>query len=190
MGKEATINMILNILLKSVSRISINLAKNAVIVFFAFCGKLYHAFYMISITHRNSFYPHNVLGILLKHHFLFLLLFSFYRGVFISGVGGVNTITLFLTLFILFDFWGLDKKGGTFDCFSLFFPKNEILISLLHVHYLVEHLVKEMDGLNNACVLDIVYFVEGNCSFLTNLFAVSYRSKPTTICVILMKKMR
>lgn len=113
--------MILNILLKSVSRISINLAKNAVIVFFAFCGKLYHAFYMISITHRNSFYPHNVLGILLKHHFLFLLLFSFYRGVFISGVGGVNTIPLFLTLFILFDFWGLDKKGGTFDCFSLFF---------------------------------------------------------------------
>lgn len=181
--------MILNILLKSVSRISINLAKNAVIVFFAFCGKLYHAFYMISITHRNSFYPHNVLGILLKHHFLFLLLFSFYRGVFISGVGGVNTIPLFLTLFCLI--FGVQIRKEVRLIVSLcFFPKNEILISLLHVYYLVEHLVKEMNGLNNACVLDIVYFVEGNCSFLTNLFVVSYRSKPTTICVILMKKMR
>lgn len=119
--------------------------------------------------------------------------FSYFHSIeeflFPGWVGWVQYL-LFLTLFILFDFWGLDKKGGTFDCFSLFFPKNEILISLLHVYYLVEHLVKEMDGLNNACVLDIVYFVEGNCSFLTNLFAVSYRSKPTTICVILMKKMR
>lgn len=57
-----------------------------------------------------------------------------------------------------------------------FCPKNEILISLLRVYFLVEHLVKEMDDLNDACVLDIVYFVEGKCSFLTILFVVSYKT--------------
>lgn len=57
-----------------------------------------------------------------------------------------------------------------------FCPKNEILISLLRVYCLVEHLVKEMVDLNDACVLDIVYFVEGKCSFLTILFVVSYKT--------------
>lgn len=36
--------------------------------------------------------------------------------------------------------------------------------------------MKEMDDLNDACVLDIVYFVEGKCSFLTILFVVSYKT--------------
>lgn len=78
------------------------------------------------------------------------------------GGGGIQYF-LFPTLYILFDFWDVDKKGGTLVCFPPFFPKNEILISLLHVYCLVEHLVKEMDNLNDTCVLDILFFVEGNC---------------------------
>lgn len=58
-----------------------------------------------------------------------------------------------------------------------FCPKNEILISLLRVYCLVEHLVKEMDDLNDACVLDIVYFVEGKCSFLTILCVFSIQNQ-------------
>lgn len=71
-----------------------------------------------------------------------------------------------------------------------FCPKNEILISLLRVYCLVEHLVKEMDDLNDACVLDIVYFVEGKCSFLTILFVVSYKTNTNNNLrkLILLKK--
>lgn len=36
--------------------------------------------------------------------------------------------------------------------------------------------MKEMVDLNDACVLDIVYFVEGKCLFLTILFVVSYKT--------------
>lgn len=88
-----------------------------------------------------------------------VLFIYFFKGV---GGGGIQYF-LFPTLYILFDFWDVDKKGGTFVCFPPFFPKNEILISLLHVYCLVEHLVKEMDNLNDTCVLDILFFVEGNC---------------------------
>lgn len=50
--------------------------------------------------------------------------------------------------------------------------------------------MKEMDDLNDACVLDIVYFVEGKCSFLTILFVVSYKTNANNNLrkLILLKK--
>lgn len=35
--------------------------------------------------------------------------------------------------------------------------------------------MKEMDDLNDVCVFDIVYFVEGKCLFLIILFVVLYK---------------
>lgn len=77
---------------------------------------------------------------------------------------------LFVSNFIFFGGGDVYKKEACLFVSLHFCPKNEILISLLRVYCLVEHLVKEMDDLNDACVLDIVYFVEGKCSFLTILF--------------------
>lgn len=111
----------------------------------------------------------NVLGGFFCFVFLFLLLFLFQRGV-LLGWGSLGEIQYFsfLTLFIFFILgMCIRKEACLFVCLH-FCPKNEILISLLRVYCLVEHLVKEMDDLNDACVLDIVYFVEGKCSFLTN----------------------
>lgn len=50
--------------------------------------------------------------------------------------------------------------------------------------------MKEMDDLNDACVLDIVYFVEGKCLFLTILFIVSYKTNTNNNLrkLILLKK--
>lgn len=85
----------------------------------------------------------------------------------LDGIRYFSFLTLFIFIFIL----GMCIRKEACLFVSLHFcPKNEILISLLRLYCLVEHLVKEMDDLNDGCVLDIVYFVEGKCSFLTILF--------------------
>lgn len=98
-------------------------------------------------------------------------------------------VSNFIYLFIFILGMCIRKEACLFVSLH-FCPKNEILISLLRVYCLVEHLVKEMDDLNDACVLDIVYFVEGKCSSLTILFVVSYKTNTNNNLrkLILLKK--
>lgn len=105
-----------------------------------------------------------------------------------NGIQYFSFLTLFIHLFFILGMC-IRKEACLFVSLH-FCPKNEILISLLRVYCLVEHLVKEMDDLNDACVLDIVYFVEGKCSFLTILFVVSYKTNTNSNLrkLILLKK--
>lgn len=101
--------------------------------------------------------------------------FFFFIGVEEFEWNSLLFVSNFIYLFIFILGMCIRKEACLFVSLH-FCPKNEILISLLRVYCLVEHLVKEMDDLNDACVLDIVYFVEGKCSFLTILFVVSYKT--------------
>lgn len=91
---------------------------------------------------------------------------SFFFFIFIGVEEFEWNSLLFVSNFIYLFFFILGmciRKEACLFVSLHFCPKNEILISLLRVYCLVEHLVKEMDDLNDACVLDIVYFVEGKC---------------------------
>lgn len=125
--------------------------------------------------------------------FFALISCSFFFFIFIGVEEFEWNSLLFVSNFIYLFFFILGmcirKKACLFVSLH-FCPQNEILISLLRVYCLVEHLVKEMDDLNDACVLDIVYFVEGKCSFLTILFVVSYKTNTNNNLrkLILLKK--